>query len=423
MKIITFIILLTTFSGLANAQNSLTANEKTQVIDSISKKLTERYVYPDVAEKMVKQLQQNVQKGNYANIKDPNAFADQLSKDLLAVCHDKHLGVRYDPQGMVHSEKKEDSLANVKRRFELSRSQNFGFKELKILDGNIGYLNLSSFEEPADGGATAVLAMNFLSNTDAIIIDLRNNGGGATTMVQLLASYFFDNQPHPLTDIYWRPTNSTFQLWTLAYVEGKRMPDVDVYVLTSKSTFSAAEDFCYSLQNLKRITIIGETTGGGAHPVMPVAAANNFIIHIPQGRSISSITKTDWEGTGVKPDIEVAAKDALITAQIKALEKRSQENIQVTWALMALKAKLHPITLNLAQYPGTYGDRTIALENGQLYIQKTGNSKYPLVAIADDLFMIENLPYLKIKMIRENDKITGLSRLYDDGAIVNNPKN
>lgn len=420
MKAITYIILIF-LPILVNAQNypaPLTPFEKTQVIDSISKRLRELYVYPELAEQMSRQLKKN----DYTRIKDPNTFAEQLTKDLRDVCHDKHLGVRYDPHWVP--EGGIDSIADAR----FYRSQNFGFKEVKVLEGNIGYLNLNVFADPAIGGATAASAMNFLSNTDALIIDLRNNGGGSTEMVQLLASYLFGGQPQPLTDIYWRPTNNLTQYKTLPYVQGKRMPDIDVYVLTSKNTFSAAEDFSYSLQNLKRITLIGETTGGGAHPVGPVSLTDRFMIHIPQGRSISTITKTDWEGTGVKPDIEIAAKDALLAAQVKALEKLSAKdpaNYQVGWALTALKAKLQPLNINittLSAFAGIYGERRITLENGKLYFQKSGDTKHLLIPLADDLFMIEDLPYVRIKMIRENGKITGLSRVYDDGRSVNDPR-
>lgn len=387
-------------------------SEKTRVIDAISQKLKTLYVYPEVAEKMSKQLHTNAEKGQYAQIKDPNAFAERLTTDLLAVSHDKHLSVNYDPRPVEpHPVMAFDQ--------ELARSRNFGFKELKILDGNIGYLNLSYFEDPAKAGGMAATAMNFLSNADAIIIDLRNNGGGSTDMVQLLASYFFEGEPKPLTDIYWRPTNSLVQYRTLPYVPGKRMPAVDVYLLTSQRTFSAAEDFSYSLQNLKRVTIIGETTGGGAHPIDQAVVSDHFIVTIPEGRSISTITKTDWEGTGVTPDIAVAAKDALLTAQVKALSKAPEGDYQAKWALMGIKAKLSPVTPsadNLKEYTGSYGERMISVEDGQLYYAKAGGPKSRLIPMDKDLFAMEDKEYLRIRFDRKNGVVTGFTRLFEDGT-------
>ena len=197
------------------------------------------------------------------------------------------------------------------------------------------------------------------------------------------------------------------------------MPDVDVYLLISQNTFSAAEDFSYSLQNLKRVTIIGETTGGGAHPVEDVEASDHIIISIPEGRSISTITKTDWEGTGVKPDVQVPAKDALLTAQVKALTKAAESNFPAKWALMAIKAQLTPYTVSpdsLKSYIGAYGERTISLEDGQLYFQKTGGAKSHLIPMDKDLFSVEGKDYLRIKFVRKGEQITGITRLFDDGT-------
>jgi C-terminal processing protease CtpA/Prc len=154
-----------------------------------------------------------------------------------------------------------------------------------------------------------------------LIIDVRQNGGGAPGMVALICSYFFAGEPVHLNDLYWRPTNSTEQWWTLAYVPGRRYVGKDIYVLTSKRTFSAAEEFTYNLKNLKRATIVGDTTGGGAHPGEGVRISNHFGMFVPTGRAINPITKTNWEGTGVAPDISVPADLALKTAHLSALNK------------------------------------------------------------------------------------------------------
>lgn len=393
---------------------SLTAKEQKQVLDSVITKLQSTYVFPEVAAQMIKQLK----KGKYTDIKDPIAFADQLTTDLFSVSHDKHLGIRYDPRWVAEYIATKDSAPQL-----FDRAQNFGFREVKILEGNIGYLDLRGFADTSKASKTiAVAAMNFLSNTDAIIIDLRYNGGGATDMVQLLASYLFNDTPQPLTDVYWRPTDKLTTWKTLPKVEGKRMPGTDVYVLTSKRTFSAAEDFCYSLQNLKRITIVGETTGGGAHPVEIIPLSDKFFISIPAGRSISVITKTDWEGTGVKPDIAVNAKDALSAAQQKALEKmlvKRPGDYQLEWALNGAKQSNLPVA-TLTIYAGSYGDRAVILENGNLYYQRKGDdSKYHMIPLTDNLFKLENLPIMRIKILQENGKVTGISRLYEDGTIMN----
>lgn len=409
MKALVYFLLLVATPTMAQ---ELGYTEKSRIINSISQKLKTLYVYPEMGEQMSKQLQSNWETKKYANISTPGAFAERLTIDLQSVSHDKHLLVMYDPRPV------ESHPAIMGDNPAIARSKNFGFKELRILDGNIGYLNLSYFEETSKAGETATMAMNFLSNADVLIIDLRMNGGGATDMVQLLASYLFDSTPQALTDIYNRPTNSLTQYRTLPFVPGKRLPNVDVYLLTSQQTFSAAEDFAYSLQNLKRVTIVGETTGGGAHPIEQTFAGDHFLIYMPESRSISSITKTDWEGTGVKPDIAVAAKDALLTAQLKALTKAPDNNFPAKWALAAIKAQLTPATIpldSLNVYVGSYGERNVFIENGQLYLQKKGGAKNHLIPMDKDLFSVEDKDFLRIRFERREGIVTGLTRLYDDG--------
>lgn len=176
------------------------------------------------------------------------------------------------------------------------------------------------FGNPAVCGPTAIAAMNFFANVDAIIFDLRDNGGGDPAMIALISTYLFD-QPTHLNDIWTRKTGESKQYWTLPSVPGKLLPAVPAFVLTSSRTFSGAEEFSYNLKNLKRATIVGETTGGGAHPVSGQRIDDRFVIGVPFARAISPITKTNWEGTGVEPDVKVAAADALATAQRLAAER------------------------------------------------------------------------------------------------------
>lgn len=197
---------------------------------------------------------------------------------------------------------------------------NCGFEKAEHVPPNIGYLKFNLFADPEICAPTAIAALNFLADSDALIIDLRDNNGGSSGMVTLIASYLFAEPTH-LNDAYNRANNTTIQFWTSSYVSGKRFIDKPVFVLTSKKTFSAAEDFSYALKNLKRATLIGEATGGGAHPVQPHRIDDHFSIIAPFARSISPITKSDWEGSGVEPDIRVPADDALREALERARGK------------------------------------------------------------------------------------------------------
>jgi retinol-binding protein 3 len=167
--------------------------------------------------------------------------------------------------------------------------------------------------------------MAFVAHTDALIFDLRDNGGGDPAMVAFIASYLFDRHTH-LNDLYNRRENSTEQYWTLPYVPGERLPKQPVFVLTSSHTFSGAEEFCYDLKTQKRATIVGETTGGGAHPVGGHTVADYFMIGVPFAKAVNPVTKTNWEGTGVEPDVKVSAADALTTAEKLAAEKIQAES-------------------------------------------------------------------------------------------------
>jgi C-terminal processing protease CtpA/Prc len=197
---------------------------------------------------------------------------------------------------------------------------NCAFDKVEILPNNIGYIKFDGFMDASFCGPTVNAAMTFVAHTDALIFDIRDNGGGQPDMVTLIASYLFDHRTH-LIDIYNRKEDSTTQNWTLSWLPGPRMPTQPVYVLTSAHTFSGAEEFAFDLKTQKRATIIGETTGGGAHPVSGHPVADYFMIGVPFAKSLDPVTKTNWEGTGVEPDVKVPADQALATAEKLANEK------------------------------------------------------------------------------------------------------
>jgi retinol-binding protein 3 len=295
---------------------------KNEVLDSLLRKLNDFYVFPDTVIKIEKTIRLYKKKGYYSKIKDSKTFADTLTNQLLRITHDKHLSVSFneeDEAPIQTSVEDEKEKAKNFQRFKIQK--NFGFAKIDILDGNIGYLKIEAFFPVNDAAQTATAALNYLANTDALIIDLRPNHGGEPEMVQFLASHFFDTTPIHLNDLYWRENNKTIQYWTLPNISAKRYLDKSIYILTNEETFSAGEEFTYDLQALKRATVIGKTTGGGANPGSEVILKGQFVAFIPNGRAINPVTKTNWEGTGVKPDFEILEKDALVETQIIALKK------------------------------------------------------------------------------------------------------
>ncbi len=301
---------------------AIDAATRTQVIDGILKRLNESYVFPEVANKMEVSLRERVDKKEYDQITSAREFAKKLTEDLQAISKDKHLRVRYSHKAIPERGQRREPTAEEReeRKRDLTWT-NHGFSKVERLKGNLGYLEFLNFMDEELGADTVAAAMNFVNGTDALIIDMRNNGGGNPAMVALVCSYLFGPEPVHLNDLYWREGNRTDEFWTKKELAGKRYLNKDVYVLTSKRTFSGAEEFTYNLKNLKRATIIGETTGGGAHPGGGFRISEHFGMFVPTGRAISPITKTNWEGTGVTPDVSVPADQALLVARLMALKK------------------------------------------------------------------------------------------------------
>jgi retinol-binding protein 3 len=412
---------------------SLNAKRQAVIIDSVTSALNDIYVFPEVAKKMENLLRKNLKKGIYKKITDLPEFTEQLTKDLQAVSKDKHLRVRAlppKPQGESTQPSPEEER---KERLKRLQYQNFGFKKVELLPGNIGYIDFRFFADATLGGATAIAAMNFLSHADAIIFDLRQNGGGSPSMIQLMSSYLFEEPVH-LNSFYVRKTDETNQFWTQSWVEGPKMVDIPVFVLTSSYTFSGAEEFTYNLKNMKRGTIIGETTGGGAHPVNGrVFEKLNVSMALPFGRAVNPITGTNWEGTGVEPDIKVPAEQALMVARLKAiknLRKNEQDETkkqQIDWVLKGLEIEKNPVTIDTGvfkAYEGVYGPRKIWQEDGKFYYLREGRQKYELTPMGNDMFLLKDLDYFRIKFKRNKaGAVIEIIGMYDNGRTDSTKRN
>jgi hypothetical protein len=299
---------------------TLSATTRAAVIDGALDHLKRAYIFAETAEKMAEAVRARAAKKEYDAVTDPREFATLLTTHLQEVSKDKHLRVIYNAEGFP--QRSGPPSPEERARFVAEeRRRNFSLEKVERLDGNVGYIELRGFSGSPEANEPAVAAMNFVANTDALIFDLRRNGGGSPAMIGLISSYLFDDVVH-LNDFYVRETDQRRQFWTSPHVQGRRYGgDKPVYVLTSSRTFSAAEEFTYNLKNLKRATIVGETTGGGAHPGGVRRINDQFGIWVPNGRAINPITKTNWEGTGIEPDIKVEAAQALRTAHLDALKK------------------------------------------------------------------------------------------------------
>jgi retinol-binding protein 3 len=301
---------------------SLDAAGRASAITGILRELNEGYIFPEVAKKMEQSIRAKEAKGAYKNITDGPALAQQLTKDLRDICHDLHVSVNYSPTVLPPQPKEfkpsPEQLEEMKR---ILAKENFGVAKVEVLRGNLGYIKFNLLAPPDLAAHVYEATFNYIGNTDALIIDLRECGGSISPdAIPMLTSYLFENPVH-LNDIYWRSEDKTRQFWSWAYVPGKRYFHKPVYVLTSRSTFSGAEELAYDLKNLKRATIIGDTTGGGANPGGSRRADDHFEVWVPNGKVTNPITKTNWEGVGVMPDMAVPATTALHVARITALKQ------------------------------------------------------------------------------------------------------
>jgi hypothetical protein len=400
--------------------------EKKQVVDSIALFMKEKYVFPDKGEAMGQLVLKNLKEGKYDGISNPQDFAEALTEDLQLVNHDRHIRVMYGPEmiDMVRKGQKEETKKEMEEYMKRQQEHvNFNFEQIKILSGNVGYLKFNSFMDASNAGPTAIAAMNFLAHTDALIIDLTENGGGSPSLIQLITTYFFE-EPEHINSFYIREGDKTDQFWTLPYVPGERMTETDIYILTSGFTFSGAEEFTYNLKNMKRAIIIGETTGGGAHPVEQHIINDNFGITIPFGKAVNPITSSNWEGTGIEPHVKAEKNNAFDVAYALALDslfkKEGNGDVkqELAWAKDGHQAKLNPFKMDeksMKDFVGVYGPRNITLENGQLYYQREGRPKMKMVPMKEDLFMLEDLEYFRLRFIREDGRIVAVEGLYDNG--------
>jgi len=394
---------------------ALDAKVRSEIAGKVGELLTTLYIFPGKAVEMKALLDRKLGSGGYDNLADANLFARTLTEDLRSVSKDLHLRVLCNPELVKRIRAQESQGAEEREKerraaLERERRDNFGFRKLELLDGNIGYLDLRSFSGLREAGETAVAAMNFLSNAGAVIIDLRRNGGGSPAMIQLISSYFLGDYTY-LNSFENRGENTFQQFWSLPYVPGKSMFDKDLYILTSRNTFSAAEEFTYNMKNLKRAALVGETTGGGAHPGGLRIVNDDFLVWIPTGRAVNPITKTNWEGAGIAPDIAVDQDKALDKARVAALEKMIKTAPDETaraglaWALNALKAKLEPASVEeavLRPCLGRYAEGEIALENGQIVVSAQGQ-KIKMIPLSPTYFVPADDSGIQIEFVPDKN--------------------
>jgi len=367
---------------------------KAEVIDNLSSALLQNYIFPDTARRMNDFIRQQLKSGAYKRINSPNEFAKAITTDLYSVYKDLHLSVTYNPS-LGTDFKRESYIDAIAKKMQFEKQQNYGFTKAEILPGNVGYVALNRFFDINERSAETVKSVfSFLRNTDAMIIDLRYNGGGQDMMVKYICSYFFKERTH-MNDMYERRTNQVYQYWTEPVNQSSIFSSMPVYILVNAQTYSGAEEFAYDMQSAHRAIIIGQTTGGAAHPNSPVNISNGFTGYIPYARSINPVTKTNWETKGVIPDIGTSSNNALDMARVRfyddliSTSKDSATIQSAIWMRKVLLSKLHPGLIMpqlLKKYAGNYSGSKVSFENGNIYFTPSDGYKDILITVSPTEF-------------------------------------
>ena len=364
--------------SLASAQSPapavprLTAVVRAAVIDSAVARLERTYVEADTARLIGSVLQGQREAGAYTKADNPAQFAELVTRDLRSLNGDLHLSLRYLPN---------PSPGGTTGLPSDPRFLNFGMGKAEILDGNIGYLEITGFL----GGNyqdAVVDALRFLSRTDALIIDVRRNGGGSGEMSHFIFSHFLGAEPVPTIQVRGRASAEPVVRHSLASVPGPRRPEVPLFVLTSQATGSAAEEFSFVLKNRKRATIVGTRTAGAGHMVTFVPVGNGFVMGLSITRVSDPLTGKEWEQVGVQPDLAVPAESALAEAHVAALRavlattKDPGRTRLLGRVVSAADAKIRPVVVDparLARFAGGYEGRTVTVVGGRLrYTRRAG---------------------------------------------------
>jgi hypothetical protein len=311
--------MLSSLPAFAAEDAALNAAGRAEVVQTLVAKMNANYIEPAVAERVGGAIARKNAAGGYVGADSAKAFSTALAKDLRELSGDLHFGARVDQDFREFSGPYEPpSRATMDEWRDQTARRGYGIEKIERLPGNVGYIELRSFGMTEAVGPAYTAAMSLMTGTDALILDLRRNGGGSPVSVAYLMSHFFPlGDERHLIDMYNRPTDSTRQIWTVKTVAVRY--DKPVYVLTSGRTFSGGEDCAYDFQVQKRGTLVGETTGGGSNPVGWFGVGHGIVVAIPTSRATNPVTKTNWEHVGVKPDIAVPAAQALQTAHVAIL--------------------------------------------------------------------------------------------------------
>jgi hypothetical protein len=401
--------------GAARAQESprLTRGAGDSAIGAIVASLRESYVFPEKRAGIVERLERSRRAGRY-RVEDPGVFAQRITEDLAAASGDGHLYLRYEPAQFAaarrtDSEAEGEDLEAYWRRLALRGHH--GLTDMRVLPGNLRYLKIGAFHWVTDEtGAAYDGALRFLRGGDAVIVDLRGNGGGSHAAVQYLVSHFLGGDVLEMT--FLQAGEPPVQSRTLEHLPAGRLVGKPLYVLIDGGVASAGEAFAYDVQQFKLGELVGAKTAGGANNNKLLPVAPYFMLSVSYGRPVHAISGTNWEGTGVEPSVPADPVRALEVAESLALRRLAdggdvtpEQTAEYAWALVGVQARLHPVTLSPARlrtYAGRYGAMDVALREGALWLSRSGQPTRRLSPLTSDgLFAMDGSSGLRVRFTPE----------------------
>ena len=400
-------------------EKELSRDNLFEVVQTLATTIENKYVLETEAKRISAKLMQRAREGKFDQVKSNEELATTLTRSLIEISQDRHFAVTYAPDYEAPKEDLPDP--------EAGKLHNFGIREEKRIDGNIGYLRFSGFHDPTVGFEPFVAAIQLLKNADAIILDLRENGGGSESMATIVSSCFVPPGKTQFSSMVTRGNGSTRQRWNTPYLE-QRLDEQPLFILTSQATFSAAEAVAYDLQSLKRAVIVGERTGGGAHKIEFPALVKGFRMQLPIEKAVNPITRSNWEKVGVTPDIECTESDSFHRAIVEIADKlgktEKDKTIQqeLIWVRQFSSAMLDPqgiSDIEKGKLVGTYGIEKIELINNQLWCHRKNYSRWRMEYLGNGLFHFPDVSNYRIKFEHDSDgNPIRLLGLYRSGAEV-----
>ena len=398
-----------------------TLDQKAQreVVSDLKAALQQNYVFPDRIPAISAELDRRVQAAPI----EAEPFAETLAQGMVKASEDLHFSVAFDPDEVAADRRaKASGETSSQAQRDGERAANFGFRDARRLDGGLAYVRFDFFADPQYAQETAAAAMRFAEGSKGLIFDLRYNNGGVLEMAQFLMSYLYPaGKDQQFFDYNYndKGVQVARSQWSLAAVPGQRSADIPVVVLTGSTSFSAAEWMAFSLQKLGRATVIGEQTGGGAHPVTRVPIDDRFMLQVPFGQIRDPIDGKDFEGVGVTPDLVVPASEALLAAQKFLLQRRAEAgDAEAKWALvpieMALVGQASSAT-DLDEAVGAYEGRTLVRTPTGLAYHWRGRFVLALDPIGKDLFAVQGTDDYRFRLVRVDGAVAGLERVEKSG--------